>query len=262
MGFHYLPLTTTTGTTMTAKLTKKTTIVFLKALFFFMMLSATAIGQASSPLQKDLPSYPKKTISQIELIAGPSIIYIRGNEYLRDVREAKIGFSGGVGLTHTTKTRFEVNMSFLYENKGSKSEFTYQNTDFNPPAIEEAKLNYTLNYFTYCLLPRYKIYKENTLIGCGPYFSYLTSLRQQSKIYRDGNLVANSNTRPDPDLTNKRWDIGISFMVGHKFSFKKINNLLQIKYNLGLTDIQLTSGTQPIYNNTISIHYGIILVKN
>ena len=229
---------------------------------FLFALYATAQEPESNPDLSKL--YPKRLVSKIEFLVGPSIIYPYGGTWLKDIRVAKLGLAASVGLIHVINSRLAINLKCGYGNKGLKL-IIYDDSDirYNPPAAIKSIFDITLNYATVSILPRYSFFKNREFyIGLGSYFGYLNYEKIFSELTINGTVVARSVSKPNPHLVYKEIDIGIESMVGYDIRmYKKINCSIQFHYSLGLVDVS-KAGTYPLRNNTFTLLVGFSINKS
>ena len=228
----------------------------------FLALSGTVNSQnllAESVLNR---VSSKRLISKVELLAGASVIYPYGGSWLEHVRVAKLGFLGGAGLIHVFDSRWAINMKFGYGNKGEKLIiYNYSDPRFGPPGTTKGTFDFTLNYVTMSIVPRYYIFKQiKFYVGLGPYFGYLNSVKGYSDLFINGSLVAQSSWRQDPHLNYKEMDIGIESMLGYDIPINRVDCSIQFISSLGLIDIT-KQGNYPLRNNTFSLVLGFSTKK-
>ncbi len=208
--------------------------------------------------------YPKPLVSKIEFLVGPSIIYPYGGTWLKDIRVAKLGLSAGVGLIHVINSRWAINLKCGFENKGNKL-ILYNDFDprYNPPANTKGTMDFTLNYLTVSILPKYYAFKNRKIyLGFGPYIGYLKKVKIYTDASINGVLVGRSSWSPDPHLDYKETDIGVVSMVGHDINInQKIECSIQFISSLGLKDVT-KAGTYPLRNTTYTIQLGFSINKN
>lgn len=109
---------------------------------------------ASVPYESDLKDlYPKRLISEIEFVVGPTIIYGRDFDAPNKVSKPMLGASIGLGVLHQFNSRLKLNLGSVYEIKGFRSVYT----DYNPPAPTKGIIDQRLSYVALSLLPSYSI---------------------------------------------------------------------------------------------------------
>lgn len=201
-------------------------------LVFILLFPFGGHAQENQPVKLSDAKYPKKVISQINLLTGPNLIYPK-KQYLED-RAIKIGLVINVELNHEINKWLEVSIRGGYENKGLKSRSTQTNPDFPPPSKQEIIKDNTLNYLTFYLLPKVKLTRTRKFYaGLGPYFGYLISKRQKEEIFINDNLFLKRGSRPDPYVSNKKYDFGLTTAVGCRFNLFNRASGIEFQYNLG-----------------------------
>jgi hypothetical protein len=217
-----------------------------------MFLASFFTSQAQQNLNTEEvpPSYPKKIISNINLIVGVNLIYPQ-IKYMEN-RDLKIGYCAGVGLVHEINSTLDINLKIAYENKGYKSTTFSPNTDYTPPAMQEFMQNVTLNYLTASLYPKVKISPTRRIFfGVGPYFGRLLSTRLKSELYINGVPIQKYGTRPDPFVSNTKYDFGITSLIGYDFFIFKKKMMIEIHYCMGIKNISQPTISE-FRNQTIS----------
>jgi len=127
---------------------------FVLPLSFFMLFSLQSRAQQEAPTQEELSAYyPKKIISKIEFLVGPSFIY--PNKKYDESRVAKFGYSVNLNLVHSISSRFNANLKLGYEQKGWNS-ITYSPYSVDPPVTQKFIDNISLNYWTASLYPTFR----------------------------------------------------------------------------------------------------------
>jgi len=206
-------------------------IGFFCVLFIFLFPSGV-YAQENQPVKLPEANYPKKIISQINLLAGPNLIYPK-KQYLED-RTIKIGLVINIELNHEINKWLEVSIRGGYENKGLKFRSIQTNPDFPPPSKQEIIKDNTLNYLTFYLLPKVKLTHTRRLYaGVGLYLGYLISKRRKEEIYINDLLFLKRGFRPDPYVSNKKYDFGITTTAGWRFNLFNRAAGIEIQYNLG-----------------------------
>ena len=207
--------------------------------------------------------YPKRLISEIELLFGPSIIYPRGDKFTKKNRVPKLGVCATLGFTHQFSPRFGINLKAIYESKGLKAIYYSFNADYNPPATQKGVMDITLNYATISLLPRYFLGRKLKLYtGVGPYLSYLLTEKYYAELYINASLITKSGSRPDPDLYYKKIDAGLTSIVGYNSQINaKRDFSIQFAWNLGLMNVNNPALYPILSNNSFSLLLGVSLHK-
>ena len=122
----------------------------------FLLLLSLSFGYAQQQTGTREVAYPKRIISRYELMIGLNFISGTGSDFLEQQRISKWGFRGSLGLIHTFNSHWELDAKISYENKGYR--FRNYSDNPGPPATDELVENLSLNYVTFTLLPRYRLY--------------------------------------------------------------------------------------------------------
>lgn len=226
-------------------------------LLIFLICSTihVCLGQSKEATQEELAKYyPNRLISGIELLAGPSFVYGRGNDLFNSYRVFKAGFAGGIGLITDVSPKFGIRMNFMFETKGYKQSIHAIN--MGSGYAQPARLidNVTLKYFTVSVLPKYYIMGGRLSFGLGPYMGYLNSFKYHQENYVNGVLTISYTRKKLPYEVFKKFDYGISALAG--FDFNTNNQFkwsLNLQYSLGLFDINQPTVTGLMRNNTYTL---------
>ena len=231
----------------------------------FMMLHWTINTNGQDNSVKEAHSTikgPRRFISQIEFFAGPSIKYYGGDPLYEEANVLKVGYSGGVALVHEFNKQIVFIMRAAYENKGTKIVYSSLHTDYSPPKVQKLVHDIHINYITVTLLPAVRMIKGQKLsLGCGPYLGYLLNSRFSQELYLDGILISKSGGRPNPYDDHKKYDAGLTTMVGYQFfgNGKRGVNM-QLLYSVGMVDINQPMITQT-RTKVISLLFGMTINK-
>lgn len=173
---------------------------------------------------------------------GPSLIFLRGNEIIKQFHDPTIGFSGGLFFQYNIKKIISLRTNIAYERKGSA--LTSQATDINGNPLGEFTANTNFDYLTFPILVRATFGRKiQYFVNAGPYFGYL--LKQS--IVREGDN--NPSTSSDNTSLNKRFDTGISMGLGLSVPINSNFALsFEMRNNLGLYNV---SAVQVANNGTI-----------
>lgn len=205
----------------------------------------------------------KRFFSKIELVGGPSLSFLRGNTSVDNTfensRKFRNGFSVGVGFSHTLKGRLELNLKFLFEEKGGISETIGTYYDSVSQSLKQGKVesNYRYDYYSLPILIDYKFGSRRQFrIGFGPFVSYL----QKQVVTQKFPFFGSINTMDRTNLATKL-DLGLAFKIGYNIPLNANLSLsFQILNTLGLKNTSLTSKPGQVTNsNNTSIMVGIIL---
>jgi len=205
--------------------------------------------------------YPKRLISKIELLVGPSYIRPRGSDFFEDILDTKFGFNAAVGLSHDIGANFELTLKFGYEDKGYRFEVYQENYDYTPPAKQRSITDNTLHYVTCSISPRYTIdEKRHFYISTGPYTGYLINQSLSNEIYIDGELISKSGARGFKSDDYQTFDFGITSLVGYNLDIREnLRGTIQLNYNFGLSDVLKPSSSMK--NTTYGLLLGITIIK-
>lgn len=174
-----------------------------------------------------------KAIDEVEVIAGPSLVSLRGNSWEAN-KVTKIGFSAGVGLQFLRKNNFSIGSNFLFERKGVKHR--YETFYYDPnEKVGNVESIFHFDYITFSPLIRYfpgrktRFYTEFS-----PFAAYI--IKAQQIINREYNNTRQINERID---FYKRGDWGFKFGTGMTVPLCEKSSLnICLQYNLGLLSIQ------------------------
>jgi hypothetical protein len=120
-------------------------------------------------------------LNQVEVFGGINYSLNYGNNFVENYsspvfinkREAKYGYSFGVGLSYSFNKRIDLNIRFQFEKKGTKSEFT--TNSINPGShnlVQNVETNNTYSYLTLSVAPRIYMH-ENWFATVGGYISQI-----------------------------------------------------------------------------------------
>ncbi len=232
---------------------------------FILVLGLVTLSTAYSQGQKgmetdDSLTARKRFVSNVELLFGSGMVFFRGDEFYKENRVQKAGFSANVALVHNLNSRLQLKSLIAYEIKGSRLIINSINADYNPPAEQKHLLDLTLDYATATVFAKYTPLKTRGLfVGCGPYISYLVREKLTSKVYINGTLTTSYAAINDPGINYKWYDAGLAFTAGVDVRVaQKRQGTLQLIYQRGMTDINQPIIAQ-IRNHTISILVGITI---
>jgi hypothetical protein len=206
---------------------------------------------------------PKPFISSLEFLVGPSMVFLRGDDYWKEVSVFKAGYFAGILAVHEFNGRMKISMGFSYERKGSKTINYSLNPDYAPPAVRKHITNLDLNYVGVTLMQRYGITKnEKFLLGFGPYFSHLLGVRVSSELYENGTIINKSSGRLNVGFNHKILDLGLGMMLGYNFHRnEKRAGSVQLQYRYGIVVVNQEMLPQ-MRNHSVSLVLGIAVNKN
>jgi hypothetical protein len=231
-------------------------ILFLLYIQFYFVPSA--LGQ-------DL-QFPEPFISEIELFAGPSLSFLRGNPSVDNnrvtKRSAKLGFTAGLGLTHKLNENFSMTGAFMFERKGSIAEFKNQYFDESSQTFKEgwSKYEYVYDYYTLTFFAGYTVDQDRRFkVSAGCFAAYLDKQIVRISHYPQGTTGISNET-----AFNTSFDFGLSVSISYRLhSSRNISFCGTILNNLGWVNTRLKSyyanGTQKT-NNT-NFLFGAIINK-
>ncbi len=204
---------------------------------------------------------PKKIISKIELLAGPSLSFLRGSPYVDNTdintRSLKNGYTLGLMFTNCLKRNFSLTGAVLYEKKGSISTFTSTYFDEVSQSMKEGKVenDYTYDYISIPLIMEYSIGKRNSLkFGAGIFTGYL--LKQTMKILRTPQGPGGVEDQTD---LNSHFDFGTALKIGYEIPVsEKISIDFQVLNTLGLINTRSDPNYGVIKSNNTSLLFGVI----
>lgn len=171
--------------------------------------------------------------------AGPSLIFLRGNDFIDNNHKPTIGFTGGLFFQYNFKKIVSLRTNIAYERKGSV--LTAQATDINGNPFGEITINTNFDYLTLPILVRATFGKKvQFFVNAGPYFGYLI---KQTFVSKGDNIPT---TTSDNTSLDKRFDTGVSTGLGLSVPIKtKFAFSFEIRNNLGLYN----TSAVPVANN-------------
>ena len=235
----------------------KKLIVF--PLVFFALFAGAQEAMNKTDI-KDL--YPKRFISSLEFLAGPSLVYTTGNKYIREDRQTKVGYILGISVNHQINKRLDLNLRLSLERKGFKLASNAIDQSYTPPATERLVQDLGQDYIGVSLLPRYYIdSKQRYYIGMGTYLAYLIKAKVSTYFHRNDTLLSHSVSYLDSHFSYNRLDWGINFQLGYNVKIKKeVAATIQLLGNFGLINANKPD-VLPTKFNSISLLVGILLHK-
>ena len=174
----------------------------------------------------------------IGIEGGPSRTFLRGNDFLEEFYDPKIGFSGGIFLQYNFPKIFSIRTNLAFERKGTLFKGTLINTNGEGYGEFTAHLNY--EYLTLPVLIRAGFgNKVKYFVNAGPFLGHL--MKQENIVKAAGYLTLTN------EYTNsyKQFDVGITAGLGVTIPIKeKFYISCEIRNNQGLLDISKSQ----IYN--------------
>lgn len=90
-------------------------IILVSALFTLNSVYCQAQRQSVEP--DDSLMARKRFVSNVEILVGSGMVFIRGDEFYKKYRVFKAGFSGNIGLVHEFNSRFQIKSILAFEIK-------------------------------------------------------------------------------------------------------------------------------------------------
>jgi len=195
---------------------------------------------------------------EVGVEGGPSLTYLRGNEFLEELNDPTIGFSGGLTFQYNFPKIVSLRTNVSFERKGAITKSNFTDSNGNP--IGEFTIRTNFEYLTLPILARVSFGKKfKFFANLGPYFGFLikqTFVTEGTEQFPGG---TSDNTEND-----KRFDAGLSGGIGGSATVKgRFIITLEARHNLGLYNVSkvpvvndgsiLTNST----NLLIGIAYGL-----
>ena len=229
-----------------------------------LQLTINSSGQDHRKKQADTSiEAPRRFISQLEFLAGPSIKYYSGNSLFKEAYDLEIGYLASIGFVHEFSKQVVLIMEAAYESKGTKVNYTSLHTDYSPPKVQRLVHEIHINYLTVTFLPALKLSKGQKLsLGCGPYLGYLLpNSRILQELYLEGTLILKFNGRQDPYESYDKYDAGVVMMMGYEFlAGERRSAHVQLLYSVGMVDINRPMIFQT-RTNLVSFVFGLTINK-
>ena len=170
---------------------------------------------------------------------SPSLIYLRGNDIIKQYHKPTIGFFGGLFFQYNFKKIVSLRTNIAFDRKGSV--LTAQATDINGNPLGEVTTHTNFDYLTFPILVRATFGKKvRYFVNAGPYFGYLI---KQTFVSKGDNI---QTTTSDNTSLDKRFDTGISTGLGFSVPIKtKFAFSFEVRNNLGLYNVSAV----PVANN-------------
>lgn len=198
-------------------------------------------------LAQEVPSLPEPTkfIDRIEIFAGSGLNIPNDKGWYKRISKdsqslisgefsSRIGYSLGVGITHSLSNRFKINAYMLWDTRGYRQDNTTIGDNNN---IFGYKANARTDYITVQLAPNFFISRNYRLfVSSGVFYSHLLSSFIKEKSYLNGLHVQSSSIRNSSEVSN--YEFGFIVAFGYEFTkIKSLNLFLRLQGNFGLTDI-------------------------
>lgn len=223
--------------------------IFVLVFVLFYAISFSCWAQPDKVSQDELQQYyPKKLVTRIEVMAGPSFVYGRSDDFVLD---GKLSVSAGFGLEHEFNSNFSIEVNFFYEIKGYKQKLSGINMDSGYARPSNSVNNLTLSYVSISPLGIYHFPTDRFSLGCGPYFGYLINSRFFQETYVNGSLTSIYRRRLLSNELYKSYDLGLSAIVSYSILKRRLVTINLI-YNHGLMEVNIPPVSSYI-NNSIAL---------
>jgi hypothetical protein len=186
-----------------------------------------------------LSGYAQSNKISVGIEGGPSLISLRGNDFIRMVHEPAIGYTGGLFFQYNFNRTFSLRTNTSYERKGSMVSGQATDAQGNPIGKFVTHLNF--DYITLPLLIRASYgTRLRYFVNAGPYFGYL--LRQTNVSSREHMPTHRAEFTSD----FRRLDIGLASGLGISLPVQSRFALsFEVRNNLGLYNIS----ARPVVND-------------
>ena len=167
----------------------------------------------------------------------------------------RIGFIGGGFVSYDFNNLISIQSEVLYSMRGNARVFPEQ--ILGQLIIPESKVVTKLNYIEIPLLLFISFDLNSNIrpkILIGPAISFLLTAKSEAEIYSD-----EEGTEIDQKELWKPNDYGIIFGIGADYTVGNNKIILDIRYNLGLADLNDGVGGGKITSNTISLLLGYLI---
>ena len=195
-------------------------------------------------------SYGQRS-SEVGILGGPTLVFLRGNEVIEQYGKPVVSFSAGAFFQHHLSEKFSIRADFMFERKGMKSDAPFTNISGVP--LQDPKGISRLDYITLPLLLRLSFGKKNGFfINAGPYFGYLL---------KHIDIIKTTDLKYKLNFTDwdHRFDCGFSAGLGFKIPIKNSWSLsFELRNNLGLYDVSKVS---VVNNGTVKTNSLSLLVS-
>ena len=190
------------------------------SLFFAVLISLSSVSLA----QQTKRSY-------FGFQAGPNLASLRGEDYLKEFHDPKIGFLGGLTYHVSFSKLFSFRTGIAFERKGTKT--TGSLTDASGIDLLDFDSRQHLDYLTVPFLAKLNFgSKRKFFFNAGPYLGYLIKSTVVEQI------EGQPESRSENTERNKRFDAGLTAGIGREFPVnEKFVFSVEIRNNLGLYNI-------------------------
>jgi hypothetical protein len=200
-----------------------------------------------------------RSMDEIEILAGPSLVTLRGGERLERGREAKVGYLFGLGMRHQINDKVSIGGKLLFDHKGMKQSYTVQYLDNN--GIEQFgkyQGNQNFNFLTIPVLSRFLIgSKKSFFAEAGGFVSYLLQEKTSFNNPNNGFIYTTTNTH-----NYKPIDAGLSAGMGFIAPMSgKFRLSMQFLVNAGMVNINNVGPfPSPTDAKTLSLAFSIGMI--
>lgn len=175
---------------------------------------------------------------ELGLEAGPSIVSLRGSDFVNKHHKSSAGFYAAFSAQYNLGKVVSLRSNIAFERKGSY--FPYSITDLNGNVIAESKTYYNYNYITIPFLLRVSLGNTARIfINAGPYVGALLNhsvvIRTNTRKYVDDNTENADNM--DMGLAA---GMGVSIPVKEKFLLN-----LEVRHNRGYFNVMMPEPDWP-----------------
>ncbi len=234
-------------------------------LFIIIFFGAYAL-KAQSPQDLKQPE-PKRFIDKIEIFAGPNLSFNYGNMFIENYKDdnvtnkrlLKLGHAFGLGVYHPIQDRLDINLRFLYEEKGTNSEMVTPGLQINS--------DYLYKYLSASMAPRILFGKRKKLeLSFGLYYSRIQSVKGDITVLdrqNDQTFISSFYGRQVRELRPDGSTASISYLPGLQ-SFEEYDFGITIGFGYSLNLSQKSSVTIYLTDNLglLNINKPVIIVDN
>lgn len=247
---------------------KKITAVIL----FFGCLSISkaqttsdSVKQMRSSNDRERPDFnayqPKKYFSEIEIMLGPSLSFLRGSPYVENnsviTRSLKHGYAYGIAFNHSLKTNFCFYAAFMFEKKGSISSANGSYFDQVSQTMKSITIKdeFIYDYFTMPILIGYSLgHRKRIKVKTGVFVSYL-----RKQIIEKTYIPLGPGGIEDQTDLNTKFDFGLDLEFGYSIPISStISTNVKLINTLGLINTRAADNYGVIKTNNTSLLIGII----
>ena len=176
--------------------------------------------------------------------AGLNVASISGAEQAKSL----IGVNGGVFAEFKIADKFAVQPELLFSMQGAK--FSYSNS-FGGYTVSATGKS-ALNYLNIPVMAKYFV-TEQLSLQAGPQIGILLSATDTTDITSNIPGATNESTSTDSKSAYNTTDFGLNFGAGYDITE---NITVDLRYNLGLSELAKTAGSTATKNNVFSVNLG------